>query len=369
LVRHGVAITHCSTPEIAASLMKALNQQPQYPVVEPGHPASGHVADEMVQLALDLQRMAACALPDRKIGSLRDAVFHLSKARCSSDIQKRCLQLNTAAFLMRHFSPQWASTLAVDFQAAIETFRHGATRHRADIEVCDTMSGLETGVSSSSLSAGSDSADASLSGTGRCQRFFIGDVEDEPCSSSGGERALRCSDLSSTIGNDPDMDDLEYGKSYECSSALALPPGGAAVFAASDLLFDRHSFGERAMYFSGLALTVGNNSGMNDLMYGKLYGDSSDGDPLVLVHPNMLFDMHITDARAMECSVLMLTIGYDQGLGDIECGDALKIGNNQDLLVVEAGDSRPMPLDDPLASIEAIVSTAFEQFHAGACVL
>merc|ERR1711972_794126 len=34
----------------------------------------------------------------------------------------------------------------------------------------------------------------------------------------------------------------------------------------------------------------------------------------------MLFDRNITDGRAMTCSVLTLTIGNNQGMGDVEYG-------------------------------------------------
>ena len=37
-------------------------------------------------------------------------------------------------------------------------------------------------------------------------------------------------------------------------------------------------------------------------------------------HPNLLFDRNIIDGRGMMCSVLTLTIGNNQGMGDLEYG-------------------------------------------------
>merc|ERR1719454_1988455 len=39
-----------------------------------------------------------------------------------------------------------------------------------------------------------------------------------------------------------------------------------------------------------------------------------------IAYPNMLFDRNITDGRAMMCSVLTLSIGNNQGMGDVEYG-------------------------------------------------
>merc|ERR1711870_105558 len=39
-----------------------------------------------------------------------------------------------------------------------------------------------------------------------------------------------------------------------------------------------------------------------------------------IAYPNMLFDRNITDGRAMMCSILTLTIGNNQGMGDVEYG-------------------------------------------------
>ena len=39
-----------------------------------------------------------------------------------------------------------------------------------------------------------------------------------------------------------------------------------------------------------------------------------------IAYPPMLFDRNITDGRAMMCSVLTLSIGNNQGMGDVEYG-------------------------------------------------
>merc|ERR1719386_41631 len=43
-------------------------------------------------------------------------------------------------------------------------------------------------------------------------------------------------------------------------------------------------------------------------------------EEMKIAYPNALFDRTITDGRAMMCSVLTLTIGNNQGMGDVEYG-------------------------------------------------
>mmetsp|Transcript_4894 Transcript_4894/g.12284 ORF Transcript_4894/g.12284 Transcript_4894/m.12284 type:complete len:111 (-) Transcript_4894:58-390(-) len=78
---------------------------------------------------------------------------------------------------------------------------------------------------------------------------------------------------------------------------------------------------------SVLMLTVGNDQGLGDDKLGDFAafldcGAILDGDVSVKIATlDMLFDRDITDERALECSVLALTIGNNQGLGvDVEFG-------------------------------------------------
>eukprot|EP00413_Alexandrium_margalefii_P050024 CAMPEP_0204610778 /NCGR_PEP_ID=MMETSP0661-20131031/61682_1 /ASSEMBLY_ACC=CAM_ASM_000606 /TAXON_ID=109239 /ORGANISM="Alexandrium margalefi, Strain AMGDE01CS-322" /LENGTH=647 /DNA_ID=CAMNT_0051622603 /DNA_START=89 /DNA_END=2032 /DNA_ORIENTATION=+ len=69
-------------------------------------------------------------------------------------------------------------------------------------------------------------------------------------------------------------------------------------------LFDRNITDGRAMMCSVLTLSIGNNQGMGDVEYGKIYD--------IYFPPE--------DGRAMMCSVLTLSIGNNQGMGDVEYG-------------------------------------------------
>ena len=46
-----------------------------------------------------------------------------------------------------------------------------------------------------------------------------------------------------------------------------------------------------------------------------------EDEVMKIAYPVALFDRNITDGRAMMCSVLTLTIGNNQGMGDVEYGD------------------------------------------------
>merc|ERR1712159_393547 len=51
-----------------------------------------------------------------------------------------------------------------------------------------------------------------------------------------------------------------------------------------------------------------------------VYYIDPDNEEMKIAYPAMLFDLNITDGRAMMCSVLTLTIGNNQGMGDVEYG-------------------------------------------------
>merc|ERR1719298_135442 len=49
-----------------------------------------------------------------------------------------------------------------------------------------------------------------------------------------------------------------------------------------------------------------------------VYYIDPDNEEMKIAYPNMLFDRNIIDGRAMMCSVLTLAIGNNQGMGDVE---------------------------------------------------
>ena len=51
-----------------------------------------------------------------------------------------------------------------------------------------------------------------------------------------------------------------------------------------------------------------------------VYMIDPDMEEMKIAYPTMLFDRNITDGRAMMCSILTLTIGNNQGMGDVEYG-------------------------------------------------
>merc|ERR1712139_342684 len=51
-----------------------------------------------------------------------------------------------------------------------------------------------------------------------------------------------------------------------------------------------------------------------------VYYIDPDNEEMKTAYPTMLFDLNITDGRAMLCSFLTLTIGNNQGMGDVEYG-------------------------------------------------
>merc|ERR1712176_108264 len=51
-----------------------------------------------------------------------------------------------------------------------------------------------------------------------------------------------------------------------------------------------------------------------------VYYIDPDEEEMKIAYPTMLFDRNITDGRAMMCSILTLTIGNNQGMGDVEYG-------------------------------------------------
>merc|ERR1719460_841510 len=51
-----------------------------------------------------------------------------------------------------------------------------------------------------------------------------------------------------------------------------------------------------------------------------VYYIDPDNEEMKIAYPTMLFDLNITDGRAMMCSILTLTIGNNQGMGDVEYG-------------------------------------------------
>eukprot|EP00933_Yihiella_yeosuensis_P031617 TRINITY_DN251_c0_g1_i12.p1 TRINITY_DN251_c0_g1~~TRINITY_DN251_c0_g1_i12.p1 ORF type:complete len:793 (-),score=239.88 TRINITY_DN251_c0_g1_i12:372-2675(-) len=51
-----------------------------------------------------------------------------------------------------------------------------------------------------------------------------------------------------------------------------------------------------------------------------VYYIDPDNEEMKIAYPTLLFDRNITDGRAMMCSILTLTIGNNQGMGDVEYG-------------------------------------------------
>merc|ERR1712127_423388 len=51
-----------------------------------------------------------------------------------------------------------------------------------------------------------------------------------------------------------------------------------------------------------------------------VYYIDPEEEEMKIAYPTMLFDRNITDGRAMMCSILTLTIGNNQGMGDVEYG-------------------------------------------------
>merc|ERR1711933_631045 len=51
-----------------------------------------------------------------------------------------------------------------------------------------------------------------------------------------------------------------------------------------------------------------------------VYFIDPEDEVMKIAYPTLLFDRNITDGRAMMCSVLTLTIGNNQGMGDVEYG-------------------------------------------------
>jgi len=51
-----------------------------------------------------------------------------------------------------------------------------------------------------------------------------------------------------------------------------------------------------------------------------VYYIDPEAEEMKIAYPNLLFDRNITDGRAMMCSFLTLTIGNNQGMGDVEYG-------------------------------------------------
>ena len=51
-----------------------------------------------------------------------------------------------------------------------------------------------------------------------------------------------------------------------------------------------------------------------------MYYIDPDNEEMKIAYPTLLFDRNIIDGRAMMCSVLTLTIGNNQGMGDVEYG-------------------------------------------------
>ena len=51
-----------------------------------------------------------------------------------------------------------------------------------------------------------------------------------------------------------------------------------------------------------------------------MYYIDPENEERKIAYPNMLFDHNIIDGRAMFCSLLTLSIGNNQGMGDVEYG-------------------------------------------------
>ena len=51
-----------------------------------------------------------------------------------------------------------------------------------------------------------------------------------------------------------------------------------------------------------------------------IYEIDPDGEVMQIAYPVLLFDRNITDGRSMICSLLRLTLGNNQGMGDMEYG-------------------------------------------------
>ena len=49
-----------------------------------------------------------------------------------------------------------------------------------------------------------------------------------------------------------------------------------------------------------------------------VYYIDPENEKCKIAYPNLLFDRNIIDGRGMMCSVLTLTIGNNQGIGDVE---------------------------------------------------
>ena len=70
-----------------------------------------------------------------------------------------------------------------------------------------------------------------------------------------------------------------------------------------------------------------------------VYYIDPENEEMKIAYPNLLFDRNIIDGRAMMCSVLTLTIGNNQGMGDVEYGKIYDIYFPPELLRLFDGPS------------------------------
>ena len=116
-VRHGAAVSHCSTAAEASDLMLALRSASpatanglsvQEPLAD--GLTHGQKAKAITALADDLQWQASVALPSCKVTSLRDVLYLFRKAGHASGLKfaKKGNELNTCSCTLRHFNLGWA---------------------------------------------------------------------------------------------------------------------------------------------------------------------------------------------------------------------------------------------------------------------
>ena len=117
-------------------------------------------------------------------------------------------------------------------------------------------------------------------------------------------RGMMCSVLTQGVVSSQGMGAFEYGKIYD----IYFPPGFLR-------LFDGPSCNIMEMTNVNICTTDDFKKCVGALVY---YIDP--GNEECNTYPNLLFDRNIIDGRGMMCSVLTLTIGNNQGMGDVEYG-------------------------------------------------
>merc|ERR1719333_2114539 len=202
------------------------------------------------------------------------------------------------------------------FVGAPSTPSHLQTASHVDVAAAAPPASLPAAPSSSAtpwLACGAVASVAAVSLSGRKKQRKTALVKGRKVVAPSSTVAMQALDQSSRYA-DLGMDEAELiSKGEHVLVAYIMKPKAGYDYLATAAHFAAESS-------TGTNVNVCTTDDFTKSVDTLVYYIDPEEEEMKIAYPTMLFDRNITDGRAMMCSILTLTIGNNQGMGDVEYG-------------------------------------------------